>query len=273
VHQVAHGLDVGDVVRLSGTSYVKAQADSEANAEAIGIVSAVAGADDFTLAKEGGRVTGLTGLVAGTVYFLSEATAGLLTATEPSGVGEVTKPMLVADTTTSGHVVGMRGIVVPDSGAAGGWPIREFIVGYHRPKAESNFDNVTPPDGGSANGIIPFGTRFSDNADGAWVEWFVALAAGTYALNVKGWPYNGSGILVFSLDGTDIDAAPYNASSAAYDTYANPGGAYTPAFEVCADLVIPASGIYTLRATVTGKNASSSGFATNVVYVELNKQS
>lgn len=120
IAQTAHGLAVGDLVRLSGVNYVKAQADSIVNAEVVGIVSAVAGANDFTI-QVAGQVTGLTGLTAGTVFFLSEATPGLLTATEPSTAGEISKPVLIADTTTSGWMLNFRGIAVAaDVAVAGG---------------------------------------------------------------------------------------------------------------------------------------------------------
>jgi hypothetical protein len=109
---------VGNVVRLSGTSYVKAQANSEANAEAVGIVSAVAGADDFTLCV-GGHIDTLSGLTAGAVYYLDDDTAGLLTTTEPPDVGDVSKPLLIADTTTSGWIFNMRGFIVSSSSGGG----------------------------------------------------------------------------------------------------------------------------------------------------------
>jgi hypothetical protein len=112
VTQTTHGLAVGDVVRLNGTTYTKAQADTATNAEVIGIVSAVADANNFTLFI-GGNISGLSGLTAGTVYYLSAATAGALTATEPSSVGQVSKPVLVAYSTSAGVFINMRGFVNP----------------------------------------------------------------------------------------------------------------------------------------------------------------
>lgn len=114
ITQTAHGLVVGNVVRHNGTNFVKAQADSVANAEVAGIVSAVADANTFTL-HYGGRITGLSGLTAGTVYFLDDDTAGLLTSTEPSDAGDVSKPVLISDSTTSGLFFNMRGQVVTAS--------------------------------------------------------------------------------------------------------------------------------------------------------------
>lgn len=109
VTQASHGFAVNDIIRLSGaTTYTKAQADSAANAEVVGIVTAVAGVNDFTV-QQSGYVTGLSGLTANTVYFLSEGTAGLLTATEPTSVGDVSKPVLLSDSTTSGWILPYRG--------------------------------------------------------------------------------------------------------------------------------------------------------------------
>lgn len=116
MNQTGHGLSVGNVIRFNGTSYVKAQADSAANAEVIGIVTAVADADNFTYAT-GGPITGLSGLTAGTVYFLSPTSAGALTATEPSADGQVSKPLLDATSTTAGVFFNYRGEVL-GSGAS-----------------------------------------------------------------------------------------------------------------------------------------------------------
>jgi hypothetical protein len=114
VNQTTHGFSVGDVVRYTGSAYTEAQADSAANAETVGFVSAVADANNFTLQLHG-RITGLSSLTAGSVYFLSETTAGGITATEPSGVNEITKPMLIADSTTSGFILHYRGQKITSS--------------------------------------------------------------------------------------------------------------------------------------------------------------
>lgn len=108
ITQTAHGLAVGDVVRFNGTDYVKAKADTEENAEVVGIVSAAPSANSFVLTTHG-KVTGLSGLTAGTVYFLSQSTAGLLTSTEPTTSGYISKPVLIAYSTTAGYFYNMRG--------------------------------------------------------------------------------------------------------------------------------------------------------------------
>lgn len=113
IAQTAHGFTVGNVLRIqnSATTYIKAQADNAVNAEVVGVVSVVIDANNFKLVMFG-YVSGLTGLTKGTVYFLSHATAGLLTPTEPVQNGvRVSKPLLVANSTTSGFFTNNRGFI------------------------------------------------------------------------------------------------------------------------------------------------------------------
>lgn len=110
VHQDGHSFVVGDELYLDGAVYKKADCTTEATAEVVGKVSEVAGVDDFTI-QTSGWMNGLTGLTAGAVYFLS-ATAGAMTVTAPTTEGYVDKPVFLADTTTSGFVLSMRGVVV-----------------------------------------------------------------------------------------------------------------------------------------------------------------
>jgi hypothetical protein len=111
VNQVAHGFAVGDVLRLSGATYVKAQADSVANAEVVGVVSATSGSDDFTI-QVGGRLEGLSTLTAGEDYYLDPATAGAVTTTKPTAIGDIIKPIYIADTTTSAVLTPYVGVEI-----------------------------------------------------------------------------------------------------------------------------------------------------------------
>lgn len=113
VNQSAHGFSVGNVLRVQNATatYIKAQADTAANAEVVGIVSSVTDSNNFVLVMFG-YVTGLSGLTKGTIYFLSDVTAGLLTATEPTPNGvKVSKPLLVANGTTTGFFTNERGFI------------------------------------------------------------------------------------------------------------------------------------------------------------------
>lgn len=111
ITQSSHGFAVGDVLKFSGSTYAKAKADTAADAEVVGIVSAVGGTNTFTLLMSG-YISGLSGLTQGTLYFLDPSTAGALTATEPSTVGQVSKPLLQAVSTTAGIFTNHRGIVI-----------------------------------------------------------------------------------------------------------------------------------------------------------------
>lgn len=114
ISQTSHGLSVGNVIRLNGISYVKALADNGTNAEVVGIVSQVTDANNFKFIT-GGKITGLSSLTAGVTYFLSDTTSGLLTSTEPTTSGSISKPILIADSTTSGYVFNMRGVQVTNA--------------------------------------------------------------------------------------------------------------------------------------------------------------
>lgn len=211
--------------------------------------------------------TGPTGPTGATGSTGPAGTAGPTGATGPAGSAGAT------GSTGATGPVGATGAA--GDPASGGWPVRELIIGHLPVKAESGFDNLGIPAGGASTGITPFGTRYSDDVNGSWVEWYVALAAGTYALELHSWSYDATGILKFSLDDggglVDIDAAPYNAATAHADTFDALGTLSNKIVMVADDLVIPADGVYTLRATVDGKNASSTGYGTNIVYIALQR--
>lgn len=114
ISQVAHGFSVGHILRFNGASYVRALADTAANARVIGMVSLVLDADRFVITQEG-FITALTigtPLVAGTRYYLSPSTLGTLTSVAPSNVGEVVLPLFDAVSTTSGYFSSNPGDVV-----------------------------------------------------------------------------------------------------------------------------------------------------------------
>jgi hypothetical protein len=79
----AHNFVAGDALRATSTGYAKAQANSGSNSDAfVGIVTNVISPTVFALGLPGARYgTGFTG---GAVYYLSAATAGAITATQPA---------------------------------------------------------------------------------------------------------------------------------------------------------------------------------------------
>lgn len=142
VAQTAHGLAVGDVVKSSGTDgeYDKAQADTAANAEVVGIVSAVLDVDNYTITTSG-SITDAAVVpteTAGTVLFLSEATAGLLTTTEPTDLGYISKPVAIMTGSNESMIVTpLRGVEINE--AAGLNP----IISGETPTGLVNGSNTT----------------------------------------------------------------------------------------------------------------------------------
>lgn len=79
--KTTHGFSKGDWVYFDGTDWQLADRDS-ATTLAEGMISEVYSANEFEVATSGG-VSGLTGLTAGAIYYLS-STAGTMTTTKPT---------------------------------------------------------------------------------------------------------------------------------------------------------------------------------------------
>jgi hypothetical protein len=127
ITQAAHGFAAGQALRYTGSAYTKAQANSAANAEVVGVVDRVVNTNTFYL-RTTGRIVGLSGLVSGSVYFLSPSAAGALTATEPTTVGQVSRAVLVADSATSGYLYNNHGAVVGAGGGGGGGNVGADVI-------------------------------------------------------------------------------------------------------------------------------------------------
>ena len=118
VAQSTHGFAVGDIIRLTTTNntYAKAQADSAANAEAIGIVIDVTDTNNFTYSTSGeitvaGAVPNST--TAGDIIYLSPSTAGSVQNSEPSTDGQVSKPIgIITEANNKMVLVPYRGEVL-----------------------------------------------------------------------------------------------------------------------------------------------------------------
>jgi hypothetical protein len=147
--KVSHGFLVGDVVRHSGINpedWVKAQADTAANSEAMGLISAVSG-NDFTVCYSG-KVSGLSGLTNDEIHFLSDSVAGGLTTTEPS----ISKPILYAPSTSTAIVMIQRGMTGDSSES---FPGLFFYA--------DNFDNPNNADW-AVNALAPAQADSNNNA-------------------------------------------------------------------------------------------------------------
>ncbi|MFW6377061.1 MAG: hypothetical protein ACOCZ5_00300 [bacterium] len=108
-------LNVGDVVGYDNGVYTKAIADGTYEGEIIGIVTSKSsfGANYKHEITMGGYVNvPELSLVSGTTYFLSDTTAGLITDTEPTTDGHISKAVILADSPTSGWVLPYPGYLV-----------------------------------------------------------------------------------------------------------------------------------------------------------------
>lgn len=97
VAQVAHGLSVGQVIRSNGTAnaYTPAQGNNPANAEAVGIVTAVSNPNNFTYVSSAVQLSGVFVPVGtpGDAVFLSPTSAGGMTTTKPTTIGQVVRAL------------------------------------------------------------------------------------------------------------------------------------------------------------------------------------
>lgn len=156
VTQASHGFtssDVGCPLYLNGSTWTKARADVVSTAEVAGFIYSVIDSNTLRISTSGQCPTvganfleGGGSLTAGELYFLSATTAGKVTATEPSTIGQVSKPIAIATSTTAVQFFNMRGTVV---GAANA---RTQITLSNNSTA--NVQNVTAYDAGNMTGWV-----------------------------------------------------------------------------------------------------------------------
>ena len=171
VSQASHGFVVGDVLYLNGSVYAKAIATAANTAEVVGVVSRVIDASTFEMTLSG-EISGLTGLTAGEVYFLSASTAGLLTLTEPSVVGQVSIPVGVASSASTLYVAPKRGVVVGAANARTTISVANNaatnvvdVTNYNSLKLEGEL-NVTRSSGGNHRAY--YTVEAAKNGAGVW---------------------------------------------------------------------------------------------------------
>ena len=119
---VAHGFtaaDKGKALYLNGSVYAPAIATAANTAEIVGILAGVIDSDTFELAT-GGAVESISGddfeggsvPAKGTVIFLSASEAGKYTSTEPTVIGQVSKPIGIIFDSNKLFMYNMRGSVI-----------------------------------------------------------------------------------------------------------------------------------------------------------------
>lgn len=103
----------GEVVYVSGAGTVApAQANADLTSRVAGISLAAAALGAEVIYQSAGVVTGMSGLVANTFYYLSASTPGLLTSTAPSTAGQYVVLVGLALSTTELLLMQESGILL-----------------------------------------------------------------------------------------------------------------------------------------------------------------
>jgi hypothetical protein len=118
----AGSFSIGNIVRYNGTTIEKALANNINNATWCGVVTAINGTT-ITVTTNG-TVTGLSGLTAGTTYYLSPTSSGEIINYEPTTAGLISAPVFIAFSTTEAVLLHYRpfevGSVPTVTGSRGG---------------------------------------------------------------------------------------------------------------------------------------------------------
>lgn len=120
ITKTGHGFTVGNVVGWSGGTYNKAIADGNYGGEILGIVSTVVNSNTFDLTQSG-YISGQTGLSPNTTYYVSDTIYGGKSAVAPTTTGYIVRPILVANTSSTGWVLPYQGYTItePITGGTG----------------------------------------------------------------------------------------------------------------------------------------------------------
>jgi hypothetical protein len=114
VAQTGHSLSAGNLIRSNGTNgqYAVADKDDASQADAVGYVTAVADANNFTYQPLGHYITNnVPAVAAGTALYVGDN--GALTATKPETIGVIQKPVaIVVHNATAMVMFNMRGMEV-----------------------------------------------------------------------------------------------------------------------------------------------------------------
>ena len=117
ITQTGNNLLTGQWVRLNSSGlYVTALADNPQDGEVVGVVVGIIVLHSQFVLQQAGYVSPALGifsaLTTGAVYFLDVTTSGNMVLTDALINGQVSRPVFVADSPTSGWVLPYRGLIV-----------------------------------------------------------------------------------------------------------------------------------------------------------------
>ena len=227
---------VGDFVRMNGSSLAKASPSSVANAQVLGVVESIDGANAVVITSGPfSGISGLSGLTTGDVYYLDPNSAGDVTNTDPLNTnGVLDKPVFIATSATSGVIIpdfAGTGTTVVDGGGSGTINNAFATISIGTTDITASGEDTLTLVGGDNITLVPSGNQITINSDissSGTANTFLTynssgaitqLAPSSYSVLAK--PLNGSlssvviqpGNLLGRLDDTDDTNNPVQSLS------------------------------------------------------------
>jgi hypothetical protein len=239
VHQVAHSLSVQDAIYYDGSNWLLAKADN-ADTLGIGIVSSIIGPDDFVVTFSG-LITGLSGLISGNYYFVSDSTSGLLDITEPINPTSYSNPLLFSLSGTDGIVLQAR----PSSIGSAGLVFSGDLIGTFSSQTVVGLENV-PLDAATIGSPVNGQVITYVSSSGKYEAQTPATGSFTAGGDLSGSTTNQ---IVIGLETVPLDATTVGSPSNGWViTYDSASGKYKA--------VAPASGAFTAGGDLSGTTTS-----------------
>jgi hypothetical protein len=229
---------VGDFVRMNGSSLAKASPSSVANAQVLGVVESIDGANAVVITSGPfSGISGLSGLTTGDVYYLDPNSAGDVTNTDPLNTnGVLDKPVFIATSATSGVIIpdfaGTGTTVVGGGGGSGTINNAFATISIGTTDITASGEDTLTLVGGDNITLVPSGNQITINCDitssgtaNTFLTYnnsgaFTQLAPSSYSVLAK--PLNGAlssvviqpGNIIGRLDDTDDTDNPVQSLSA-----------------------------------------------------------
>ena len=228
---------VGDFVRMNGSSLAKASPSSIANAQVLGVVESIDGANAVVITSGPfSGISGLSGLTTGDVYYLDPNSAGDVTNTDPLNTnGVLDKPVFIATSATSGVIIpdfAGTGTTVVGGGGSGTINNAFATISIGTTDITASGEDTLTLVGGDNITLVPSGNQITINSDisssgtaNTFLTYnnsgaFTQLAPSSYSVLAK--PLNGAlssvviqpGNILGRLDDTDDTDNPVQSLSA-----------------------------------------------------------
>lgn len=184
----SNSFTVGQWITFLGGSYILADASNTTKLPSMGVVTA-ATSTQFTY-QSAGIVTGLSGLIANSLYCISDVTPGaIIAAPSPATTGQLIQNVLYATSTTGGQVM------LGDVSVQGTATVNEIAPISFTPVITATTTNPTLP-----TSHVKYGTYWISNVGGKRV---MHINFSFYAASISG-GVNGVGAYLFDIPNGEI---------------------------------------------------------------------